>query len=192
MPLPAPSSFDRNDVEIGATCARAIVGMVRRRIEDKRKELRMKQRLMAAMLSACALAVTTGCSTFGPQDYDYSEVGSRQSVAYGTVESVRPVRLNEDHAEVGTAAGAVVGGLLGSTLFRGPARLASTVVGAVAGGVGGNALEHEATARKGDEIVVRLDRGETIAVTQGGLRDFERGQRVRVLTGPGGSRVERA
>jgi hypothetical protein len=28
-------------------------------------------------------------------------------------------------------------------------------------------------------------------VTQGGLRDFERGQRVRVLTGPEGSRVER-
>jgi outer membrane lipoprotein SlyB len=69
--------------------------------------------------------------------------------------------------------------------------LASTVVGAVAGGVGGNALEHEATAQNGEEIVVRLDHGGTIAVTQGGLRDFERGQRVRVLTGPEGSRVER-
>src|ERR1700675_2118909 len=103
----------------------------------------MKQRLMAAMLAACALAVSAGCSTFGPQDYNYSEVGSTQSVAYGTVESVRPVRLNEDHAEVGTAAGAVLGGLLGNTLFHGAARVASTVVGAVAGGVGGNALHHE-------------------------------------------------
>jgi outer membrane lipoprotein SlyB len=145
---------------------------------------------MAAMLAASALAVTAGCSTLGPQDYNYSEARSVQSVAYGTVESVRPVRVGEDHAEVGTAAGAVLGGLLGSTLFHGPARLASTVVGAVAGGVGGNALEHEATARDGDEIVVRLDHGRTIAVVQGGSRDFDAGQRVRVLTGPEGTRVE--
>jgi outer membrane lipoprotein SlyB len=149
-----------------------------------------KQRLMAAMLAASAFAVTTGCSTLGPQDYTYSETGSAQSVAYGTVESVRPVRVGEDHAEVGTAAGAVVGGLIGSTLFHGAGRLASTVVGAVAGGVGGNALEHDATTRDGEEIVVRLDHGRTIAVTQGGLRDFEAGQRVRVLTGPEGTRIE--
>jgi outer membrane lipoprotein SlyB len=150
----------------------------------------MKQRLMAATLAAAALALTAGCSTFGPQDYDYSEARSVQSVAYGTVESVRPVRVDEDHAGVGTAAGAVLGGLLGSTLFHGAGAVASTVVGAVAGGVGGNALEHEATARNGDEIVVRLDRGRTIAVVQGGFRDFEAGQRVRVLTGSEGTRVE--
>jgi outer membrane lipoprotein SlyB len=154
------------------------------------KELNMKQRLMAAVLTASATALTAGCSTYGPQDYDYSETRSVQSVAYGTVESVRPVRLHEDHPGVGAVTGAVLGGLLGSTLFRGPARAASTVVGAVAGGVGGNAIEHDATAQNGDEIVVRLDRGRTVAVVQGGSRDFEPGQRVRVLTGPDGTRVE--
>jgi outer membrane lipoprotein SlyB len=39
---------------------------------------------------------------------------------------------------------------------------------------------------------VRLDSGATIAVVQGGSQGFEAGQRVRVLSGPRGSRVEHA
>ena len=152
----------------------------------------MRHRTIAAVLAASAFAVSAGCSTYGPQDYSYSEARAEQSVAYGTVESVRPARLNEDHAVVGTVAGAVLGGLIGNSLFHGGGRAASTVVGAVAGGVGGNALEHHVTEQDGAEIVVRLDRGRTIAVVQPGLRDFEVGQRVRVLTGPDGSRVEHA
>jgi outer membrane lipoprotein SlyB len=42
----------------------------------------------------------------------------------------------------------------------------------------------------GEEIVVRLDTGGAIAVVQGGSRGFQPGQRVRVLTGRGGARVE--
>ena len=42
----------------------------------------------------------------------------------------------------------------------------------------------------GEELVVRLDTGRTIAVVQGGSRGFQSGQRVRVLTGPRGARVE--
>jgi outer membrane lipoprotein SlyB len=44
----------------------------------------------------------------------------------------------------------------------------------------------------GEELVVRLDSGQTIAVVQGGSQGFERGQRVRVLTGERGTRVELA
>src|SRR5712664_3309423 len=131
-------------------------------------EPNMKQNLIAAMLAASALAVAGGCASIAPQDYGYSEARSVQSVAYGTIESVRPVRLNEDHGGVGTAAGAIGGGLAG------------------------NALERNATAQSGTEIVVRLDSGATIAVVQGASEQFEAGQRVRVLTGRGGSRVEHA
>jgi outer membrane lipoprotein SlyB len=42
----------------------------------------------------------------------------------------------------------------------------------------------------GEELVVRLDTGGAVAVVQGGSRGFQSGQRVRVLTGPRGARVE--
>jgi outer membrane lipoprotein SlyB len=151
----------------------------------------MKQRLIAAMLAASALAITGGCASFAPQDYSYSEARTMESVAYGTIESVRPARLNEDQVPVGTIAGAAIGGLFGSSIGRGAGRGVATILGAVGGGFAGNAIEHNATAQNGEEIVVRLDNGSTIAVVQG-AQGFERSQRVRVLSGPRGSRVEHA
>jgi outer membrane lipoprotein SlyB len=152
----------------------------------------MKQNLIAAMLAGSALAVAGGCASFAPQDYGYSEARSIESVVYGTIESVRPVRLNEDHGGVGSAAGAVVGGLAGNELGHGAGRAVTTILGAIGGGLAGNAIERNATAQSGTEIVVRLDSGASIAVVQGASEQFETGQRVRVLTGRGGSRVEHA
>jgi outer membrane lipoprotein SlyB len=151
----------------------------------------MKQHLIAAMLATSALAITGGCASFAAQDYSYSEARTVESVAYGTIESVRPARINEDHAPVGTIAGAAIGGLLGNTIGHGDGRGIATILGAVGGGFAGNAIEHNATAQNGEELVVRLDSGATIAVVQG-AQGFERGQRVRVLSGPRGSRVEHA
>ena len=151
----------------------------------------MKARLIAAVLAATALAMTAGCASYAPTDYRSSEARSVQNVAYGTVESVRAVRVNEDQAPVGTIAGAAVGGLLGNTIGHGAGRGVATILGAVGGGFAGNAIEHKATEENAEEIVVRLDNGSTIAVTQG-AQGFERGQRVRVLTGAGPARVEHA
>ena len=152
----------------------------------------MKQNLIAAMLAGLALAVAGGCASFAPQDYGYSEARSIESVVYGIIESVRPVRLNEDHGGVGSAAGAVIGGLAGNELGHGAGRAVTTILGAIGGGLAGNAIERNATAQSGTEIVVRLDSGASIAVVQGASEQFETGQRVRVLTGRGGSRVEHA
>jgi len=151
----------------------------------------MKPRLIAAVLSATALAMGAGCASYAPSDYRTSEARSVENVAYGTVESVRPVQINEDHAPVGTIAGAAVGGLLGNTIGHGNGRGVATILGALGGGLAGNAIEHKATEQNGEEVIVRLDNGSTIAVTQG-AQGFERGQRVRVLTGAGGARVEHA
>jgi outer membrane lipoprotein SlyB len=152
----------------------------------------MRKTFMFAMLAASALAITAGCASVGPQDYSYGETRTMESVAYGTIESVRPARINEEHAPVGTVAGAAVGGVLGSTLGRGAGGAVTTILGAVGGGLAGNAIEHSATTQNGEEIVVRLDSGATIAVVQPGSQGFEAGQRARILTGPRGSRVEHA
>ena len=150
-----------------------------------------RTRLVAAVLAASAIGMTAGCSTPDPQDYRYSETGMEQNVAYGVVESVRPVRIDEDHAPLGAIAGAALGGILGNEIGHGGGRAAATVVGAVAGGIGGNALEQRLTEGDGEEVVVRLNSGRTVAITQAGRHEFAIGERVRVLTGPDGSRIER-
>jgi outer membrane lipoprotein SlyB len=135
------------------------------------------------------LALAAGCAS-GPQDYTRSEAQVVQTVTYGTVDSVRMVRISEDKPIIGTVTGAAIGGLLGNSIGHGGGRAAATVIGAVGGGIAGNAIERNVTAQDGQELVVRLDNGSTIAVVQPGAQAFAAGQRVRVLTGPKGTRVE--
>jgi outer membrane lipoprotein SlyB len=145
---------------------------------------------MRKFLAIAILALAAGCASSGAPDYTRSEARVVQTVAYGIVESVRPVRLAEDRPIVGTIAGAAIGGLLGNSIGHGNGRAAATVIGAVGGGIAGNAIERNVSGEDGQEIVIRLDSGSTIAVVQPGIRGFEPGQRVRVLTGPKGSRLE--
>jgi outer membrane lipoprotein SlyB len=63
------------------------------------------------------------------------------------------------------------------------------VVGAVAGGVAGQAAEQAATGTTGLEITVRLDSGQLIAVVQEAEESFRPGERVRVLRGGRSTRV---
>ncbi|HWM44805.1 MAG TPA: glycine zipper 2TM domain-containing protein [Burkholderiales bacterium] len=147
---------------------------------------------MKTVFLTVLVAIVAGCASVGPNDYSRSEARVVQTVAYGTVESVRAARLTEDKPIVGTLAGAALGGLLGNSIGHGGGRAAATVIGAVGGGIAGNAIERHATAQDVQEIVIRLDNGTTIAVVQGATQGLETGQRVRVLTGPKGSRVEPA
>jgi outer membrane lipoprotein SlyB len=149
----------------------------------------MKHQIIMAALAVSALA---GCATNdGPQDYRAGDERVVQSVTYGTVESVRAVRLSKDEAPVGTIAGAALGGLLGSEIGHGAGSVAGALVGAVGGGYAGNAIESGASEHQGEEIVVRLDNGSTIAVVQGAGGGIRSGDRVRVLNGGRGARIER-
>jgi outer membrane lipoprotein SlyB len=63
------------------------------------------------------------------------------------------------------------------------------IVGAVAGGLAGSAVEEGVTRQAGLEITIKLDNGQLIAVTQAADEDFRPGERVRVLSGRGATRV---
>jgi outer membrane lipoprotein SlyB len=152
----------------------------------------MRSVLMTVVAASALAAAAAGCATNdGPRDYSAREERSVQTVEYGTVQSVRSVKVDEGSAPVGTIAGAAVGGLLGSQIGHGDGRAVGAILGAVGGGFAGNAIEHKVTEHDGLEITVRLDNGSSIAVVQGGSGDLRPGDRVQVLNGPGGARIER-
>lgn len=143
--------------------------------------------LAFALVAAMALG---GCAgSLSGSSYSRSEARQEQTVRLGVVESVRPVTIEGEKGLLGAATGAVIGGYAGSNVGGGRGSELATVLGAVAGGVAGSAIEGKVTSKQGLEITVKLDNGQLIAVTQEADEQFHPGERVRVLSGGGTTRV---
>jgi len=141
--------------------------------------------LTAAMLSGCAPSSSGSV-------YSRDQARQEQTVRMGFVDSVRQVQIEGTRSGVGPAAGAVVGGIAGSTIGQGRGAAVGAVLGSVAGGVAGQAAEQAGTRKNGVEITVRLDNGGLVAITQeADETTFAPGDRVRILSGGGVSRVTR-
>jgi outer membrane lipoprotein SlyB len=146
---------------------------------------------MTKTIFISALAVLLGgCITHESANvYSKHEAGREQTVRMATVESVRKVAIEGSQSGVGAAAGGAVGGIAGSGVGHGSGSSAAAVLGAVAGGVAGNLLENKATAKDALEITVKLDSGEMRAIVQQADVDLKPGQRVRLLSSGGVTRV---
>lgn len=144
-------------------------------------------------LAASVVLVLAGCaSSKSGAAYPREQARQEMVVRTGVVESIRMVALEGTKSGVGGAAGAVIGGVAGSNIGGGRGQIIASVIGAVLGGIAGHALENETTQRPAMEISVQLDSGPLIAVVQeGGPEEFKAGDRVRVLSGGGETRVTR-
>lgn len=149
----------------------------------------MNRTLAATLLAASALLLAGCPAGLGSKDYSRSQARTVQEVQMGVVESVREVLIEGTKTPVGAGAGAVVGGVAGSTVGSGRGSVIGTTVGAVLGGLGGAAAEEAVTRQKGVEITVKLDSGRMLAITQAADEQFRVGDRVRVLSGGGTTRV---
>lgn len=150
----------------------------------------MKHAAAAIALAALSASMLGGCaSSTSGSVYSTGQARSEQTVRLGVVESVRQVRIEGSRSGVGAAAGGATGGVAGSTVSSGKVGTIGTILGAVAGGVAGNALEERATRRDGLEITVRLENGDLRAITQDADETFKPGERVRLLSGGGTTRV---
>lgn len=145
--------------------------------------------LLLATLASLGLAACASSQSAG--SYERSATRGEMTVRLGTVESVRAVTIEGSKSAVGPAAGAVVGGIAGSHVGSGSGSTVGAVLGAVAGGVAGSVIEESVTRKPGIEITIRLDSGQLIAVTQEADVAFQAGDRVRVLSGQGVTRVTR-
>jgi len=137
-----------------------------------------------------AFAALSGCaSTSSGSVYSGGQARQEQTVRRGVVESVRQVTIEGSRSGVGAVAGGVAGGVAGSNIGGGKGSTIGSILGAVVGGVAGNAIEQGTTTKQGLEITVKLDNGELRAITQEADEAFRPGERVRLLSGGGVTRV---
>lgn len=122
----------------------------------------------------------TGCSDFSGDQYTASQVKSIQNVSYGTIVGIRDVKARVNQGTTGTgigaAGGAVAGGLIGNAL--GGESLVGAGIGVLGGAVAGRLIGNRNVKVK--EYTVRLDNGNTVAVTQGEPPVLDLNQRVAV------------
>jgi len=148
----------------------------------------------AMILAAAIAAALSGCaSSLSGDSYSRSDARYPQQVTYATVQQVRLVKIEGTKTPIGTGAGAVVGGVAGSTIGHGRGSAIGAVAGAVAGGLLGSAAEEGLTREQGIELTVRYDNGQSVAIVQAFSpgEEFRVGDRVRVLTLNGNTRVSR-
>ncbi len=149
-------------------------------------------RIAACLIAICAAAlIVAGCagrSTSGSV-YSPGQAQREQTVRMGVVESVRQVTIEKAPSGVGAVAGGAVGGIAGSNVGGGKGATIGSVLGAVAGGIAGQAIEGGMGRNAGLEITVKLDNGELRAITQDADQAFKPGERIRLLSGNGVTRV---
>ena len=151
----------------------------------------MRNSIVAVSFIAVTLAVSGCTSNLTGDSYSRDEARTVQTVRYGTIESLHPVKLEGTKTPIGTGAGAVVGGIAGSGVGGGRGSAVAAVIGALAGGMLGSAAEEGITRTQGVEITVREDDGNMRAYVQEVEPNqvFQVGQRVRIMTVNGTSRI---
>ncbi|HEY0285966.1 MAG TPA: glycine zipper 2TM domain-containing protein [Pseudomonas sp.] len=150
-----------------------------------------KSVLLVASFTAMALTLGGCTSNLTGDSYSRDEARTVQTVRLGTVESLRPVKIEGTKTPIGAGAGAIVGGVGGSAIGGGRGSIVTAVIGAVAGGLLGSMTEEGLTRTQGVEITVREDDGTMRAYVQEVQENeiFRVGERVRIMTVNGTSRV---
>jgi outer membrane lipoprotein SlyB len=77
----------------------------------------------------------------------------------GKVESVTPVALEGSGSGVGAVAGGVLGAVVGNQVGGGDGKTLATILGAVGGGMAGNAVERKMNKVTQYDVTVRMDDG---------------------------------
>jgi len=153
--------------------------------------------LIALGLQGCVgTNMSTSASSSPSQAYSGSAPAQpvqQVVVRLGVVQNVRSTQIGANGAQAsgfGSSATGSGNGLAGGPVGAGQTSLVTGEVGSIAGAVAGNAIENGVALRDAQEITVRFDSGELRAIDQQATGEtFQAGDRVRVLSGDGATRV---
>ncbi|AGV12053.1 TPA: glycine zipper 2TM domain-containing protein [Haemophilus influenzae] len=143
-----------------------------------------KKTLVLAILTIFSVAGCTNTDIFSGDVYSASQAKEARSITYGTIVSVRPVKIQADNqGVVGTLGGGALGGIAGSAIGGGRGQAIAAVVGAIGGAVAGSKIEEKMSQVNGAELVIKKDDGQEIVVVQKADSSFVAGRRVRIVGG---------
>ncbi|AHG74058.1 Outer membrane lipoprotein pcp [Mannheimia sp. USDA-ARS-USMARC-1261] len=141
-----------------------------------------KLALAAALMSSFVLVGCANTDIYSGSVYSGSQAKEARSISYGTILSVRDVKIQADsQGVIGTVGGGVLGGIAGSGVGGGTGQAIATAVGAIAGSVIGSQVEQKASQVSSLEMVIRKDDGKEIVVVQKKEDGFVPGKRVRIV-----------
>jgi outer membrane lipoprotein SlyB len=131
----------------------------------------IKKILTSSLLAALLLS---GCATNEGPEYSGSDYNQIKKIDVGTITSKKPVIISDNGS--GKFLGAIVGGVLGSTVGGGDGEILAILGGGLLGGYAGS----EIGKANADELIVKLESGENIVVVVKG-RHLEVGDKVRII-----------
>ena len=116
----------------------------------------------SASLALILSLLLTGCAGMGSQQSAPIEIRS------GKIEQITPVKLEGDHQlGLGALLGGGTGAAIGSLIGAGTGKDVAIAVGAIGGAFAGQYLQNKYEPKKeGQQIVVRLNSGVLVVVTQ--------------------------
>jgi len=144
----------------------------------------MKHLLPIAAISLFTLAGCTNTSPYSGDVYSGNQAKASQNVTYGTLVAVRPVQIQAESRTgglLGGGTGALIGGVLGNQIGGGSGRKIATAAGAIGGAMAGTAVEDRSNLINAVELEVRTDAGRDIVVVQRADRQFQAGDKVRLI-----------
>ena len=130
--------------------------------------------LCAALVGGCAEIGSMGGTKYGETGTTAASVAERN----GTIAQLENVTVDDQYKlGVGTAVGAVAGGLLGAGMGD---STTATVAGAVLGGAAGTYAESKIAKKDAQRIVVDMVTGGRVTITQPVDARLREGMNVRV------------
>ncbi len=157
----------------------------------------MKKMIPQTILLILTASLLIGCAKdYSADSYSDEGVGQAQSVDYGVIIKVQPVKIN-GNSGVGGIAGGATGAVAGGYASGG--NLLFAIGGGIIGAIAGNAADKSLSSQTGIRYFVRLEQGDmmedinyqetgrrsgqVISIVQGTKPPLTVGQRVLVLNG---------
>lgn len=110
-----------------------------------------------------------------------------QTIRYGEVITVDEAVVKTKMSNTGATVGATAGAVAGYALADSGDRWLGGMLGGVLGGAAGRGAEKASRKKKGWTVIVKVDGGGEIAIDiPGKKKQYNPGDRVRIMSGPGG------
>jgi outer membrane lipoprotein SlyB len=144
----------------------------------------------SAVVLSCAL-ILNGCGAApASNSYTTAQAGKLQEVKFGEVISVRSIMIEQNSSQSGQYAGGMIGGSAAKGILPGDGTsMVGSVTGAVVGSAVGTIIDRTVEAKPGLEITLKFEDGKAAVIVQLADNTFTAGQKVKIVTSDGISRV---